>query len=416
MWTEQIEQEYLDIFRSLLRFNSANPPGFEREIAEYIHEKLTAEHIESYIVGRTLERANVLARIVGKNHEKKPLRLISHIDVVPAEGWSVPAFEAYERDGAIYGRGTLDTKQLTAGQLMAMLLLKRCGLTPQRDVIFIASADEENGSGYGMEYLTKTYPEWFRPAYTWSEGGGFIVRDGRRTFRLCAGSEKSTLNIRIAVKAGRGGEWLEEQTLYRVAHVLERLASYVPKTTLVEATKRFYKVADPDRMQDTTIRNLWEYSTKCSMQVEKFNFQNMERQDVGAELRVNLKLLPGMRREEGEALFETLLQGEPVMWEVTGFQSGYESSFENEFLNKLDTVSKRLDPGTEMLPILILGSTDGRFIGGDVYGYTPALEDTPFSEVLQMVHGKDEHLSLASAVYNGRVIGETVLEFACDTD
>ena len=42
----------------------------------------------------------------------QPYMLLAHIDVVPApdKGWDVPPFSGLERDGFIYGRGTLDNK------------------------------------------------------------------------------------------------------------------------------------------------------------------------------------------------------------------------------------------------------------------------------------------------------------------
>lgn len=413
MWTERIQQEYLEIFRSLLRFDTTNPPGYEKDIAQYIHRKLTDAGIESHIVGKTPNRANVLARISGSDPSAKPLMLISHIDVVEADDWSVPAFSAYEKDGILYGRGTIDTKQLTAGQLMAMLLMARSGRRPHRDVILIAAADEENGSNYGMAYLTENYPEWFPEAYVWSEGGGFIVHNGEKQYRLCAGSEKSTLCVRICIDPGAEGAGLEGQTLYYVARVLEKLTSYTPSTTLTSATERFCKILPPEEIRDPTIRNLWEYSTKCSMQLNEFH---LCAETIGCgkpvELFVSFKLLPTTPRREIEDLFAALLCGEPATWEVTDFQEGYESSFDNEFIDVLDSVSKQLDPETQLLPMMILGSTDGRFIGGNVYGYTPLLRDMPFSTVLQLVHGKDEHITLDSAVYNGRVICEAAAEFA----
>lgn len=415
MWNEQIQQEYLNIFRTLLRFDSTNPPGYEKDIAQYIDGELTAAGIESRIVGKDPARANVLAKIPGSDPSAKPLMLISHIDVVEAAGWTVPAFSAYEKDGVLYGRGTVDTKQLTAGHLMAMLQIARSGRRPVRDVIFIASADEENGSGYGMEYLTQNFPEWFPDAYVWSEGGGFIVQNGEKRYRLCAGSEKSTLSVRILVKAGCGDADLEGQTLYRVAHVLEKLTSYVPSTTLTGATERFCRMLPPEDIQDITIQNLWEYSTKCSMQLDEFHFSaDTVGQAEPVELSVSFKLLPTTPRQEIEDLFAALLRDEPVTWEITGFQKGYESSFDNEFIDTIEAVSKRFDPETQLLPIMILGCTDGRFIGGNVYGYTPVLQDMPFSKVLQLVHGKDEHITLNSAIYNGRVICEAATEFVFD--
>lgn len=126
--------------------------------------------------------------------EEAPLILMSHTDVVAAQAsqWKFPPFEAQEVDGYIYGRGTVDTKQLTAMELTAFLALKEKEIPLKRDVYFLATSDEESGSAYGLQWFldheitvgetTKTGRELFRGSDVISEGGGFPVVGGKGNF------------------------------------------------------------------------------------------------------------------------------------------------------------------------------------------------------------------------------------------
>lgn len=90
--------------------------------------------------------------------------LISHIDVVPGiqEEWTHPVFGAQKADGRIYGRGTLDTKQLTMMELYAFLNLKKQENHLNRDVYFLATIDEEAGSSFGRNMSDRKDPNCFK--------------------------------------------------------------------------------------------------------------------------------------------------------------------------------------------------------------------------------------------------------------
>ena len=73
--------------------------------------------------------------------------------VAPGPGWTVPPFAGEIRDGCLWGRGALDDKSLGIAQLAAFVDLKRARRVPlERDVIFLAVADEESGgrAGHGL--------------------------------------------------------------------------------------------------------------------------------------------------------------------------------------------------------------------------------------------------------------------------
>jgi acetylornithine deacetylase/succinyl-diaminopimelate desuccinylase-like protein len=112
---------------------------------------------------------------------------LHHIDVVPADAkyWDVPPLSGKIKDGYIYGRGAIDTKGLGIAQLSSFLALKDCGEKLNRDVIFMATADEEAGGFYGAGWLLENRPEIFESVgYLVNEGGSAMLLDDITAFNI----------------------------------------------------------------------------------------------------------------------------------------------------------------------------------------------------------------------------------------
>ena len=139
--------EPVALLKDLVRINTTNPPGEEEKLLLYL-ERILQEHGIPYVYQKSAKgRGNLLAWQLADQAEEAPLILMSHTDVVAAQAsqWKFPPFEAQEVDGYIYGRGTVDTKQLTAMELTAFLALKEKEIPLKRDVYFLATSDEESG-------------------------------------------------------------------------------------------------------------------------------------------------------------------------------------------------------------------------------------------------------------------------------
>ena len=133
--------EPVALLKDLVRINTTNPPGEEEKLLLYL-ERILQEHGIPYVYQKSAKgRGNPLAWQLADQAEEAPLILMSHTDVVAAQAsqWKFPPFEAQEVDGYIYGRGTVDTKQLTAMELTAFLALKEKEIPLKRDVYFLAT-------------------------------------------------------------------------------------------------------------------------------------------------------------------------------------------------------------------------------------------------------------------------------------
>ncbi|MBA2709660.1 MAG: acetylornithine deacetylase [Tatlockia sp.] len=98
------------------------------------------------IFDETKTKANLLATLPAYDgNSTGGIVLSGHTDVVPIDGqiWDSHPFEAIERDGRIYGRGTCDMKGFIA--VLLNLLPEFCTLKLQKPIHFVFSYDEEVG-------------------------------------------------------------------------------------------------------------------------------------------------------------------------------------------------------------------------------------------------------------------------------
>ena len=180
---EWLREEPIRLLRDYVRIDTRPQKG-EREGAEFLLEFFQCEGIEAELVCPLDGRCNVLARLPGRTREGS-LLLLNHIDVVDAfpQFWKeAPPFEGVIKRGYLYGRGSYDMKSLGLAQALAMRSLKRRGIVPARDILFLAEADEEIGQKWGARWLLEHRPDFFAGVgQVLNEGGTteVVVRDVR---------------------------------------------------------------------------------------------------------------------------------------------------------------------------------------------------------------------------------------------
>lgn len=142
--------------RDLIRINSENPPGNEKEIAGFIKRYLGRLGVKCSLVEFAKGRANVLALVKSKEPKAKTILISPHLDTVPAgRGWKAPPFEGTVRGGRIYGRGATDCKGNLAVAIEALNSIIEDKAQIKNNILFAATADEETGSGLGLILLLK---------------------------------------------------------------------------------------------------------------------------------------------------------------------------------------------------------------------------------------------------------------------
>ena len=198
------------------------------------------------VLGPAPDRANLVARLRGRDAGRKPILLMAHLDVVDAlpQDWTVDPFRFLERDGWFYGRGTTDDKDEAAIWTATFARLRREGYVPDRDLVLMLTADEEvGGPNNGTDWLLTHHRALIDAAFALNEGGGGVVKQGRRLSHNVQASEKTYLSFELLVTNSGGHSSLprRDNAIDQLASALTRVAGYTFPVRLNEVTRAFFE-------------------------------------------------------------------------------------------------------------------------------------------------------------------------------
>lgn len=377
--------------RALIRLRTVNPPGDEVIVARYLAAALAREGIESTLIDTGPERAAVRAVLHAPNPTAGAVMLVAHMDTVGVEdaAWSVPPFAAEIRDGYLYGRGAIDDKGMLAVNLVTMLALAReiaAGeLALARDVVFLATPDEEAGGAAGMEWLVRNAPHVLRAEYAINEGGRVrVAPDGSRTLLLQV-AEKSSHIVTITARgvSGHAGVPRADNAIIALGRALAAIGDYA---------------SDPAHGVSPTI-------------VQGGFKSNVIPADATATL--NVRTRPGESVDAVVAELRRLIANPAV--EVSITERGDEapaSSDETPMYAAIADAARAIDTGIAVMPYVSNGVTDSarlRLLGVQSYGVLPfplTLEDEG------RMHGADERVPVDALAYGVRLVHGAVRRVA----
>lgn len=399
-------------FKEMVRMDTTNPPGNERIIVDYLSGILSDDGIDFEVVEPEERRASIVARI-GPEHGEPPAILISHLDVVAADAdeWADPPFDAIERDGIIYGRGTLDTKYLTAMELEAFLAMRDAALN--RPVYFVATADEEKGSTLGMPHVAERWREAFANGIVINEGGGFFVEHDGLPFYLCTAGEKGRCTFTATMRgtAGPSSFPSEDNAIHKLMDLLDSMSARSFPAEDNPVASRFDELMR-EEIDDPFLRSFRDYNRRDTFILKKYDAgsqANVLPHEISFE--AELQLVPSRTREYAEQVLTEVFAKVDAEWEVTGFRDGFASDLSNGAFASLARSTAAHFDGAQLLPVYALGQTDGRFLGAlgcDVYGFAPVTRDIPFSEVLTLVHQNNEKVSRDSITTGAQILEQLI--------
>jgi len=435
-----VKAEAVALLQSLIRFNTTNPPGNELPLARFIHEKFSGEGIESRLLAPAENRGAVVARIPGDGRAR-PVLLLAHMDVVGVEPdkWSCDPFAGVIRDGYVYGRGAFDDKGMLAANMMTMLLIQR-GLSDNkklsRDVVFVATSDEEGGGEAGIKWLIANHPELLDAEFAINEGGrARIIAGGRRYFAIQTAEKISHLvTLTARGPAGHASIPRDENAILKLGRALERLSRYVEPLTLSDTARRFFGElarvwSDADEKAAMTAVASSDAEEQVSgaavlSRIPMFNavIRNtiaptilaggFQGNVIPAEASVvlNVRTMPNHSIDDVASRLRAAIGDDDVDVAVTARSADSPpSDIDSPMFRAIESSARELDPEMAVVPYLGAGATDSaalRRIGINAYGILPfpmAKEDEA------RMHGHDERVSIDSLMFGVRVIYESVV-------
>ncbi|KAG8589327.1 hypothetical protein GDO81_006357 [Engystomops pustulosus] len=201
------------------------------EFGEYIRKVFPRVFSSSIIKHEVVAEFSHLFTVQGADQSLKPYMILAHLDVVPAppEGWDVPPFSGEERDGYIYGRGTLDDKSCVIGVLQALELMLKRGYKPKRSFYIGLGHDEEvSGHNGAMKIVERLQSRGVKLLFVLDEG--LAVLDGviqgvKRPVALIGTTEKGsiTLNLTVNQPPGHSSMPPEETSIGILSAAVSRL-------------------------------------------------------------------------------------------------------------------------------------------------------------------------------------------------
>ena len=248
-----VESETLAHFRTLLQFDTSDPPGRELPAAEYIRDVLAAEAIEVEMLWNNPQRPNVLARLRG-NGRKPPLLMMAHTDVVNVDPdkWIFPPFSATMDGGYVYGRGAVDDKDNLAAAMMVMLELQRQRVPLDRDVIFLAESGEEGATEVGIEFMVNEHFDKIEAEFCLAEGGSVARVNREVQYAAVQTVEKIPYRVELVATgvAGHGSVPLQSNSVARLAKAVAAIAEWRSPVRLNETTATYFQrlagISPPD--------------------------------------------------------------------------------------------------------------------------------------------------------------------------
>jgi acetylornithine deacetylase/succinyl-diaminopimelate desuccinylase-like protein len=429
-----------DWMQQYLRIDTTNPPGNEMRGAEFFKKIFDDEGIENRMFEVAPGRGDLWARIPHTTADsKRPIILLNHMDVVTSDAshWKVPPFSGELRDGYIWGRGAQDMKDEGLAQLVVMVMLKREKVALDRDVIFLAVADEE-AEGQGTDWFTKNQRDLLGNAeFLINEGGENLLENGKVKYVGVDVGEKTSYWLHVVAhgRPGHGSRPNPDSAPNRLVHALNKILAYKTPLRVLPVVDEFLRDMAPYEPPE---RALYYRNVKKAIEDKRFQ-QEVERDEslnfllrdtisltmLGGSGQTNvippeawanldLRILPG---GDPKAVVEALRRVvndpdvtiEPIEPE---FKVANYSGTDNAMFAAIREASAKYFPGAPVVPHITSGYTENqryRPLGIVAYGFNPY---TATEEEGNTEHGNDERIRVEEVRRGPRVLFDVVVKVA----
>jgi acetylornithine deacetylase/succinyl-diaminopimelate desuccinylase-like protein len=383
-----------DVFREIIEINTQNSDGSTLLAAQALAARLkTAGFPDSDVVvlSNAPKKGNLVARLRGKSTGKKPILLLSHIDVVEAKpaDWTLPPYTFIEKDGTFFGRGVADDKDDAAISVTLLMRLRAEGYVPDRDIVVAATTDEEGGGANGVGWLMQNHRALLDVEYALNEGGGGRLRDTVKVSHDVQASEKKvqTFFFEAFNPGGHSSVPRPDNAITQLAAALTRLTPGVFPVHLNDVTRDYFAKLAPTlkdeapelaaamtaivknehdaqaaRVISADPRYNSQLRTTCvATMLEGGHASNALPQRARAT--VNCRVLPDETPEYVKGVLERVVGDTGVHVVARGnARNSPPSPLTRELMGEIERITKEMWPGVPVIPTMSTGATDGIYL------------------------------------------------------
>jgi acetylornithine deacetylase/succinyl-diaminopimelate desuccinylase-like protein len=423
-----------------LRVDTTNPPGNEMRAVAFFKKILDAEGIENRDFEYAPGRGDLWARLPHTMAQaKRPIILLNHMDVVTSDAshWKVPPFSGEIKDGYLWGRGAQDMKDEGLAQLVVMVMLKREKIALDRDVIFLAVADEE-ADGTGSDwFIANQRPLLGNAEFLINEGGENLLENGRVKYVGVDVGEKTTYWLRVVAhgRPGHGSRPNADSAPNRLVRALNRIIAYRTPLRVLPVVDEFLRDMAPSEPSQRAA-----FYRNAQKAIEDKRFQEIVESDESlnfllrdtisltmlggsgqtnvippeAWANLDVRILPGGDPKAVQAALQKVVNDPNVTVEALNreFQVANYSGTDNALYAAIREVSAKYFPGTPVVPHITSGYTENqryRPLGINSYGFNPY---TATDEEGNTEHGNDERIRVEEVRRGHRVLFDVVTRVA----
>ncbi len=366
---------------------------------------------------------NLLVRWKGRDSGMQPIILISHLDVVAAEGeWKYPPYSGTIADGKIYGRGTFDVKCAVFSFYQAVEELIQEGYVPPCDVYLGSSCTEEIG-GDGASKIVRWFTDRGIRLYMVCDEGGAITEDPmpgiKGSFAMVGIFEKGYGDIKVSAK-GSGGHSSapgKNTPIARLAQFESQIEKHDPfKARFTPAMERMLKEMAPyceSFPLKMIFANLWLFkplllrimpaisptaaamlkTTMCFTMQKGSDSCNVIPQE--AHVTANMRFITFQGREESIDIIRKIASKYDLEVEEMGCADPTSALDLNgpQFALVQKAIAGAF-PGLACIPYIVVGGTDSRFYDRHVDACVRFEPIMGTKQQLDAMHGIDENIDI----------------------
>lgn len=399
-----LESQSITWLQSLVRIDTANPPGKDIAAANYLAGVLKNEGIDAQVFESSPGRGFLVARLsaTALPNPSRALLLVSHLDTPPAGAskWKFDPFGGVVDGSDLYGRGAIDDKSMAVANMAALIELKRSNARLDRDVIFLAVGDGGGANGSGMKFAIENHWDKIAAGFAINTGGRVALKDGKVQYVGIQVDEKVSRNVDVIATGTPGRSWLpdESNAVAHLAAAMGKIAAYrtpIQFTFLTndyfdglariedpETSKWMHVLGDPERQAHAVQKISEESPVWGAMMHDTIAPTALEAgtqpDSIPGEARgiVNLRLVPGSLIEPLVAKLQQAVDDQQVhlQLEQDGAPTAPASSIESDLYKAIAQAAKQQFPDAGVLPYMSVESTDSPYLrerSVQTYGLLP---------------------------------------------